>query len=106
MDGPDLILDKRADDIVEDADIIGLNHKIIDQITGPVLNKEVEMMIGMINRRIYYAKFILAFIPLLGGERALTKKLWLKIPRHFKNCFKIEAALNFYATYYGKGFGY
>ncbi len=89
-----------------DADIIGLNHKVLDEIIQPVINKKVEMMIGMINRRIYFLKFVLAFIPLLGGERALTRKLWFRIPHHFKNRFKIEAALNFYAKYYGRGFGF
>jgi glycosyltransferase involved in cell wall biosynthesis len=89
-----------------DADVNGLTHDIIDAITAPVCRGETEMMIGMRNRKIYYLKFILAFIPLLGGERALTKNLWTMLPSYFKHRFRIEAGLNFYAKYYGKGFKY
>ena len=35
-----------------DADVKGLTHRIIDQITIPVLRGDVEMMIGMRNRKI------------------------------------------------------
>ena len=89
-----------------DADVTGLTHHIIDQICNPVLNESVEMFIGMRNRKIYYLRFILSLIPLLGGERALTKSLWQKVPDQYKDRFKIEAALNFYAKYHGKGFSY
>ncbi len=89
-----------------DADVKGLDHRIIDRITAPVLRGDTEMMIGMRNRKIYYMRFILAFIPLLGGERALTKRLWEMLPHYFKDKFKIEAGLNFYSKYYCKGFDY
>lgn len=89
-----------------DADIIGLNHKIISEIVNPVVENKFEMFIGMRNRKLYYLSWILSFIPLLGGERALTKKLWQKLPEHYKDKFKIETALNFYAKYYLNGFGY
>lgn len=89
-----------------DADIRGLTHIIIDDIVRPVVNGEVDMYIGMRNRKIYYARFVLLFIPLLGGERALTRKLWNDIPQRYKEKFKIETALNFYASNSGKGFRY
>ena len=89
-----------------DADVKGLNHRIIDKITTPVLRGETEMMIGMRNRKIYYLKFIITFVPLLGGERALTKRLWTRLPDYFKDRFKIEAGLNFYSKYYYNGFRY
>jgi glycosyltransferase involved in cell wall biosynthesis len=89
-----------------DADISGLTHGIIDEITHPVLAGEVDMFIGMRNRRWYVAHQMITFIPLLGGERALTKNLWQKLPSYYKQYFRIEAALNFYALYYGRGFQY
>lgn len=89
-----------------DADISGLTHTIIDEITKPVLSGEVDMFIGMRNRKWYFAHRIITFIPLLGGERAIVKSLWQKLPNYYKQYFRIEAALNFYSLYYGKGFQY
>ncbi len=89
-----------------DADVRGLTHKIIDQITQPVLDNNVDMFIGMRNRKIYFVHAIMALVPLVGGERALTKTLWKKIPDYYKHYFRIEAGLNFYAKYYGNGFDY
>ena len=50
-----------------DADISGLTHKIIDQITCPVVNGEVEMFIGMRNRKIY---FLISRITMGVGEES------------------------------------
>jgi len=87
-----------------DADVKGMTHEILDQIINPVLSGETEMCIGMRNRKIYYLHQLLWFVPLLGGERALTRELWLHVPMFYKNRFRIEAGLNFYALHYGKGF--
>ena len=89
-----------------DADVTGLTHRIIDDILKPVINGEVDMSIAMRNRKTYYLRYIIFFIPLLGGERALTKSLWQMLPSHYKRRFKVETGLNFYARYYGKGFSY
>jgi len=89
-----------------DADVIGLSHEVVDEIIRPVANGEIGMFIGMRNRKWYRAHRIVSFVPLLGGERALTKTLWKKIPAYYKHCFRIESALNFYAIYYGDGFQY
>lgn len=89
-----------------DADVSGITHKIIDQITQPVLERKVDMFIGMRNRKIYFVHAVMAIVPLVGGERALTKTLWKKIPDYYKHYFRIEAGLNFYAKYYGNGFDY
>jgi len=89
-----------------DADIKGLNHQMIDEIIAPVLDGQVEMFIGMRNRKLYFLHAIMIFIPLLGGERAMTKALWQKLPDYYKHYFRIEVGLNFYAQYYSRGFGY
>lgn len=89
-----------------DADVKGLTHSVIEQTLAPVLTGDVDMMIAMRNRKIYYARFILRMIPLLGGERALTRSLWEQVPATYKQRFRIEAALNFYAHHGGRGFGY
>ena len=87
-----------------DADIRGLSHAVVKNILSPVMAGEVDLSIGMRNRKIYFIQHILKFIPLLGGERALTRTLWHRLPEFYKHKFRIEIALNFYAKYYGKGF--
>ena len=89
-----------------DADVSGLTHKIIDEITRPVTSDQVDMFIGMRNRKIYFLNKIIAFVPLLGGERAVTKKLWQSLPEYYKHRFRVEIGLNFYSQYFGKGFQY
>ncbi len=89
-----------------DADIHGLTHTMIDRVVAPVLSGKYEMFIGMHDRKIYTLQFLLSMIPLVGGERALTKTLWQKLPAYYKEKFRIEPGLNFYAKYFGKGYGY
>ena len=89
-----------------DADVTGLTHEVIDEISQPVLNGEIDMFIAMRNRKMFYLHQIILIMPLIGGERVITKQLWSKVPNYYKHNFKIEAGLNFYARHYGKGFNY
>jgi len=89
-----------------DADLKGLTSTVIRGTLEPVLAGEVDMMIAMRNRTIYFLRFVLTLIPLLGGERAVRRALWDVVPSKYKAHFMIEAALNFYARYYGQGYGY
>ncbi len=89
-----------------DADIVGLTHSMIDETIRPVADGECEMFILMRNRKIYVLHKLMAFVPLLGGERALTKRLWTMLPARYKDRFRIEAGLNFYAIHYGAGLRY
>lgn len=88
-----------------DADVHGLTHHIIEETLKPVLLGKFEMVIAMRNRTIYFLRFLFRFIPLLGGERAVTRELWEQIPLEYKDGFKIETALNFYASHRG-GYGF
>lgn len=87
-----------------DADVRGLTRRVIEETLQPVITGETEMMIAMRNRKIYYMSFIFSVIPLLGGERALTARLWHAVPQEFKSGFMIEAALNHYARHRFGGF--
>jgi len=89
-----------------DADVRGLTHDILDEIIAPVVDGKSEMFIAMRNRGVYALTWMIPIVPLLGGERALTKSLWLELPDWYKNKFRVESGLNFYAKYYGKGLGY
>lgn len=89
-----------------DADIVGLTHEMITETLRLVLDGSCEMFILMRNRKIYYLRMLMHFIPLLGGERALTKRLWDQLPDRYKVRFRIEAGLNFFAVYHGRGLKY
>lgn len=89
-----------------DADIVGLTHRMIEETIQPVVEGTCDMFILMRNRKIYLAHRIMAFIPLLGGERAVTKDLWTLLPVGYKDRFRIEAGLNFYAIHHGSGLKY
>lgn len=89
-----------------DADMRGLSHAMLDAVLAPVLRGETEMVIAMRNWRMYYASFILSMLPILGGQRALTRALWLKVPGKYRERFMVESALNFYAKYWGNGYEY
>jgi len=91
---------------ISDADIKGLTHEMIDEIISPVKDEKVDMFIGLQERQIYSIRPVLLFTPLLGGERAFTRELWNKIPQEYKERFRMETALNFYALHEGKSFRY
>jgi glycosyltransferase involved in cell wall biosynthesis len=79
-----------------DADILGLTHKIITLTAMPVVTGQCAMFVAIRARRTYWMNRLLYFIPVLGGERALTKELWRKVPRIYRKGFQIEIALNYY----------
>lgn len=89
-----------------DADIVGLTHDMIAETIQPVLDGSCEMFILMRNRKIYFLRMLMHFIPLLGGERALTRRLWERLPDRYKARFRIEAGLNFFSVYHGRGLRY
>jgi glycosyltransferase involved in cell wall biosynthesis len=89
-----------------DADMYGITNEMLKNILQPIIDGESEMVIAMRNWRMYYVESVLSIIPILGGQRALTRDLWEKVPHEYKERFMIETALNFYARYWGNGFQY
>ncbi len=89
-----------------DADVIGLSAQVVTDILSPVLEGKHEMVVAMRYRGIYRLPFVLSLTPHLGGERVVTRRLWRRVPKRFKNGFKIEAALNHFAGQLPNGFGY
>ena len=79
-----------------DADILGLTHEIITLTVTPVLAGRCGMFVAIRARRTYWMNRLLYFIPVLGGERALTKDIWRLVPRIYRKGFQIEIALNYY----------
>ncbi len=89
-----------------DADILGLTHEIITLTVTPVLTRQYGMFVAIRARRSYWLNRLLYFIPVLGGERALTKDLWRLVPRIYRKGFQIEIALNYYTKKSGHKMGF
>lgn len=85
-----------------DADILGLTHEIITLTVTPVLTGKCGMFVAIRARRTYWMNRLLYFIPVLGGERALTKDIWRNVPRIYRKGFQIEIALNYYTKKSGR----
>lgn len=85
-----------------DADILGLTHEIITFTVTPVVTGRCGMFVAIRARRSYWMNKLLYFIPVLGGERALTKAVWRRVPRIYRKGFQIEIALNYYTKKSGQ----
>jgi glycosyltransferase involved in cell wall biosynthesis len=85
-----------------DADILGLTHEIITLTATPVLTGKCGMFVAIRARRTYWMNRLLYFIPVLGGERALTKEMWRRVPTIYRKGFQIEIALNYYTKKSGQ----
>ncbi|MBI4139011.1 glycosyltransferase family 2 protein [Candidatus Uhrbacteria bacterium] len=77
-----------------DADLHGLTVEHLKALIQPVLEGEVAMNVGLRDR----GKFIMKlskYLPLIGGERALPRKLFESIPEKYLSGFMLETALNY-----------
>jgi glycosyltransferase involved in cell wall biosynthesis len=77
-----------------DADVRGLSHQIISETIDPVRVGRFEMMVAVRNRAAFRIRPLLMILPLLGGERAVTRRLWDHVPDAYKQRYLIETALN------------
>jgi len=89
-----------------DADVTGLTPEAVSRILQPVLAGEVDMHVGLRARKTLWLNRLLHVFPIIGGERALTRALWLQVPERHKRGFRIEIALNYTAKRCGKGMGF
>jgi glycosyltransferase involved in cell wall biosynthesis len=78
-----------------DADLKGLakEHlkKILDQVTGG----RMVMCVGIRDRGPLAMK-ISAHLPLIGGERAMQRKVFEDVPDKYMQGFMVESAMNYY----------
>lgn len=89
-----------------DADIDGLTEAAISQIIEPVVSGRCSMFIGVRQRPSELSNVITRSLPLIGGERAVTRQLWEIVPRQYKQRFQIEIALNYFAKHKAAGMGF
>jgi hypothetical protein len=56
-------------------------------------------------RKIPGLNWLTPHLPIIGGNRALTKAVWQLVPKEYKIKFQIEIALNYFAHRAGKKCG-
>lgn len=87
-----------------DADLIGLTTQHIRTILDPVLYGEKGMCVGLRDRGRWMMR-IQPRLPLIGGERALQRSIFERIPDKYLQGFMLEAALNYACKRRGIAYG-
>jgi glycosyltransferase involved in cell wall biosynthesis len=89
-----------------DADVTGLTHEAITRIVRPVAEGRVDMHVGLRARKTLWLNRLLHVFPIIGGERAVTRRIWNLVPERHKRGYRIEVALNHTAKRYGRGMSF
>ncbi|MCX6723861.1 MAG: glycosyltransferase [Candidatus Staskawiczbacteria bacterium] len=86
-----------------DADLVGLSQKHISKLVKPMLEEDVGMCVGIRDRLLGLPRLIATLDPLMaiGGERAIKRGLFEKIPDKFLQGFAVEPSLNYYCRIKG-----
>jgi glycosyltransferase involved in cell wall biosynthesis len=79
-----------------DADLIGLTTHHVKKLLTPVLNKKVEMTIGLFKKGKMKTDLAHKITPFLSGQRVLTRELFNKIDNIDVSSFGVEMALTMY----------
>lgn len=78
-----------------DADLEGFTAEHIKSVVEPVLKGKYIMNVGLRDRGGFFT-WLAYYMPLIGGERAMLRKVFEDIPDKFLSGFKVESALNYY----------
>lgn len=89
-----------------DADVTGHSPESISRVVRAVSEGRYEMYVGVRARKTVWLNSLLRLFPIIGGERALTRRLWDAVPRKHKRRFQIEIALNYTAKQFERGMGF
>ncbi len=81
-----------------DADLIGLTAGHVQSVLNPVMHGQGAMCIGLRDRWGNLTEFFSKLDPLLaiGGERAIRRDIFDKLPGEYFQAFEIETAMNHY----------
>ena len=83
-----------------DADLRGITSSHVDSLVSPVINEEVPMTIGILDRT-QIQKMVLKKWGALSGQRAMTMDIWEQLTEQGRSGFNVEAALNVTARHQG-----
>lgn len=89
-----------------DADVTGQTTESLSRIVQPVTDGRFEMYVGVRARKTVWLNRLLRLSPIIGGKRALTRRLWNAVPHKHKSRFQIEIALNYTAKQFERGMGF
>lgn len=89
-----------------DADVTGITPEAMTRILQPVLHGTFEMYVGLRARKTVWLNRLMHFFPIIGGERAVTRRLWEAVPKNYREGFKIEIALNHTSKQFERGMGF
>lgn len=89
-----------------DADVTGHTQQTLSRIMQPVIEGRVEMNVGLRARSTLILNRALRFFPIIGGDRALTRRLWEAVPTSSVQGFQIEIALNYTSKQFEKGMAF
>jgi hypothetical protein len=79
-----------------DADLTGFTPAMLSVLVFPVLRNQCEMFTLQRERTLQGIPYLMPSL-VLGGERALTRRLWCSVPKHERTGFQVELALNYHA---------
>ena len=88
-----------------DADLKNFSDEILQKIIKPVLSGRYDMYAVIFGRRFPGLNWLTPRLPVISGNRALTKAVWQLVPKDYKIKFQIEIALNYFAYRAGKKCG-
>ena len=77
-----------------DADLIGLTALHVEALLFPVLAGDRMMNVGLRDKGLLTA--LTAHLPLIGGERAMSRQVFEGTPPKFLRGFAVESALNYF----------
>jgi glycosyltransferase involved in cell wall biosynthesis len=77
-----------------DADLLGLEPRHVDALTGRILGGDADMACGLCDRGSTLNTLHLHHLPILSGQRALHRSLFEALETDEASGYKVEAALN------------
>lgn len=77
-----------------DADLLGLKPRHIDGLVEPVLQRKADLVCGLFDRGPFLNHLFLKYLPVLTGERAVSRRLFDHLDLDDLKGYKVEASLN------------
>ncbi len=87
-----------------DADLRGLTHDHIERLVLPVVSGAKSMNVGIRDRGKIISKTAM-HLPLIGGERAMSRRVIEGVPPEYMKGYMVESALNYYCRSRGLSYG-
>jgi glycosyltransferase involved in cell wall biosynthesis len=87
-----------------DADLRGLTPEHVERIVSPVLDGKLEMAVGLRDRGPILNRLV-PHLPLIGGERAMRRRVIDGVDPAFLQGFMVESALNYQCRTNGWAYG-